>query len=277
MKRIFRTAIFALALGSMAASFQACTDEEGNSILDEVSADEVIETAGLKIKANSNGTIQFIGDVSSNAKIKTFELKDASGKVVYDFVASNDQVKDKLKDIAEDGKVTKEKIFSLKDITSDQIPVDLYTLEIKTKKAETKVTLGEVLDYKIGAKESNTGSYLSIVNNEAFNMATAKTKASEVIAESSADGKSVIGLKNASKAADPNIAAAAGKVALFQNGAAADMITEGGVIITASGCICKVNTIQNDASGDATVKAVTIKKTATANFDVDVNGYTFSK
>jgi len=271
--------MFALALGSMSASFVACTDEEGNSIVDERSADEVIETSGLKIKANANGTIQFIGDVSSNAKIKTFQLVDASGKAVYDFVESNEQVKEKLKDIAEDGKVTKENVFSLKDIKSAEIPVDLYTLVIKTKKANTNVELGETLEYKIGASKSTTGSYLSVVNNEAFNYETAKTKACEVVAVSSTDGLSVTGLKKGSKANDPSVAGAAGKVAFFEGGKDVDEITTpaGAVIITASGCICKINSLTADASGDAFIKAVTIKKTEKANFDVDVTGYKFSK
>ena len=273
MKKIFRTAAFLLAMGLMTSAFTSCEkeDNEGESV------DEVIDASNFKIKANADGTITFIGDVSSNAKIKTFELQDQSGTKVYDFLEKNEQVKEKLKNIAEDGKVTKEKVFSLTNITSDAIPVDLYKLVIKTKavKNPVDVALGEVLDYKIGASASNTGSYLSIVNNEAFDFETAKTKACEVIAESSEDGKTVTGLKRGTKAKNADVAGKAGKVALFQNNAAVEVITAGGVIITESGCICKVNTIDNTADGDATVKAVTIK---TANgLTVDVTGYSFSK
>jgi ABC-type transport system substrate-binding protein len=280
MKKIFRTVAFVLALGSLSAGFTACGDDETKDALEDlVSVDEVIDVANFKIKANADGTITFVGDVSSNAKIKTFVLQDQSGKTVYDFVASNDQVKEKLKDIAEDGTVTKEKVFSLKNITSSNIPVDLYTLVIKTKKANTEAALGEVLDYLIGASGSKTGSYLSIVNNDAFDQTAAETeKNAEVIAVSSSDGYTVEGLKRASEAKSDKVVARAGKVALFDaTGASATQINKGGVIITESGCICKINELTNTSTGDATVKAVTIKKNDKLGITVDVSGYTFSK
>lgn len=280
MKKIFRTVAFVLALGSLSAGFTACGDDETkDAIEDLVSVDEVIDVANLKIKANSDGTITFVGDVASNAKIKTFVLQDQSGKTVYDFVASNDQVKEKLKEIADDGTVTKEKVFSLKNITSSNIPVDLYTLVIKTKKQSTEAALGEVLDYLIGASGSKTGSYLSIVNNDAFDQTAAETeKNAEVIAVSSSDGYTVEGLKRASEAKSDKVVARAGKVALFDAaGASATQINKGGVIITESGCICKINDLTNTSTGDATVKAVTIKKNDKLGITVDVSGYTFSK
>lgn len=280
MKKIFRTVAFVLALGSLSAGFTSCGDDDTkNAIEDLVSVDEVIDVANLKIKANADGTITFVGDVESNAKIKTFQLIDQSGNVKYDFVASNDQVKEKLKDIAEDGTVTKEKVFSLKNITSDKIAVDLYTLVIKTKKANTEAALGEVLDYTIGASGSKTGSYLSIVNNDAFDQSAAETeKSAEVIAVSSKDGYTVEGLKRASEAKSDKVVARAGKVALFDaTGASATQINKGGVIITESGCICKINELTNTSTGDATVKAVTIKKNDKLGITVDVSGYNFSK
>ena len=266
-----------LALGAMTAGFSACGDDDTTTD-DGPAVDEVIETGNFKIKANADGTITFVGDVASNAKIKTFQLVDASGNVKYDFLEKNEQVKEKNKVIDENGKVTKEKVFNLTGIVSDNIPVDLYTLSIKTKKAKTEAALGEVLNYTIGAKKSETGSYLSIVNNTHMTMAEAKNAAAEVISESDEGGYNVIGLKHASKAADASIAAAAGKVALFQNGAETDMVKEGGVIITESGCICKINSFKNNSSsGDATVEAVTIKKNDKLGITVDVSGYTFSK
>ena len=280
MKKIFRMAAFMLALGSMTAGFTSCgeddgTEDGGNG--DGPAVDEVIETGNFKIKANADGTITFIGDVASNAKIKTFQLTDGAGNVVYDFLESNEQVKEKNKVIDENGKVTKEKVFNLTGINSDNIPVDLYTLTIKTRKAKAEATLGEVLSYTIGAKKSETGSYLSIVNNTHMTMSEAATKSAEVISESDEGGYKVIGLKHASKAAKAEIAAAAGKVALFQNGAETDMVKEGGVIITESGCICKINSFKNTSTGDATVEAVTIKKNDKLGITVDVSGYKFSK
>jgi hypothetical protein len=274
MKKVFKMAAFMLALGAMTAGFSACGDDDTTTD-DGPAVDEVIETGNFKIKANADGTITFVGDVASNAKIKTFQLVDASGNVKYDFLEKNEQVKEKNKVIDENGKVTKEKVFNLTGIVSDNIPVDLYTLSIKTKKAKTEAALGEVLNYTIGAKKSETGSYLSIVNNTHMTMAEAKNAAAEVISESDEGGYNVIGLKHASKAANAEIAAAAGKVALFQDGVATDMVKEGGVIITESGCICKIKSFKNTASGDATVEAVTIK--TVSGLTVDVSGYTFSK
>ena len=268
------------ALGAMTAGITACGDEEGTNngggTDDGPDVAEVIDATNFKIKANADGTITFVGDVAANSKIKTFQLTDASGNVVYDFLESNEQVKEKNKVYDENGKATKEKKFNLTGIESSKIAVDLYTLTIKTRKAKAEATLGVVLNYKIGASNSPTGSYLSIVDNEAFEQGDAETtKKAEVIAVSSADGNSVEGLKRASEARSNLVKANAGKVALFQDGVAASKITAGGVIITESGCICKVNSIDAEASGDATVKAVTIK--TVEGLTVDVSGYAFSK
>jgi hypothetical protein len=274
MKKVFKMAAFMLALGAMTAGFSACGDDDTTTD-DGPAVDEVIETGNFKIKANADGTITFIGDVSSNAKIKQFQLLDASGAVKYDFLEKNEQVKEKNKVIDENGKVTKEKVFNLTGIVSDNIPVDLYTLVIKTKSTKKPVNaqLGEVLNYTIGASKSDAGSYLSIVDNKQMTVDVAKTEAAEVIAVSSSDGYSVVGLKRASLANSPDVAAKAGKVALFQDGALVPTgtkekpgsIKEGGVIITASKCICKINSFEQvknasgEATGDVTVKAVTIK------------------
>ena len=110
-------------------------------------------------------------------------------------------------------------------------------------------------------------------------MDAAKSEAAEVIAESSSDGYSVTGLKKASTARNADIAAKAGKVALYQNGESVASIKEGGVIITASGAICKVVKFNNTASGDATVEGITMKGGLGAIKSVDVSAATanFSK
>ncbi|MBP5369061.1 MAG: hypothetical protein J6Z01_11470 [Bacteroidales bacterium] len=272
MKKLAKFSAFMVAAMFAATSFTSCGDDDPVDIL---GVDEVIDVANFKIKANSDGTITFFGDVSSNAKIKKFELQDASGNVVYDFTEENPQVKEKLKNIAEDGKVTKEKVFSMTNIDSKKIPVDFYTLVIKTKKASTEAKLGEEFKYTIGASGSSTGSYLSVLDNKQYTMDQAKTTKTEVIAVSSSDGKTVLGLKAASKANNADVAAKAGKVALFQNGVQANEVKEGGVIITESGCIVKINQFNNTSTGDATFDAILIK--STSGLTVDVAGYTFSK
>jgi len=270
MKKIFKMAAFMLALGAMTAGFSACGDENEDGNVTEPDVDEVIDATNFKIKANTNGTITFIGDVSANAKIKTFELQDASGKAVYNFLTENEQVKEKNKIYDENGKATKEKKFNLTGINSGDIPVDLYTLVIKTKntKKPVEAALGEVLDYTIGASKSDAGSYLSIINNKQMTMDIAKSESAEVIAESDDSGYNVVGLKPASQAKNADAAANAGKVALFQNNASVSSVKEGGVIITQSGCICKINSFSNTSTGDATVKAVTIKSVSGLTVEV---------
>ena len=273
MKKVFKTAAFLLAMGLMTSTFTSCGEDDGT---EEGTVEEQMKFNNLTAKANADGTITIGGSITTNTKLKEFCLYAEDGiTVVYDFLESNQAVKEKNKVLDENGKASKEKQFTL-DIVSAAVPVAIYKLAIKTKKnAAQSETVGEVLDYKIGASKSYIGSYLSIVNNEAFNFETAKTKACEVIAESSEDGKTVTGLKRGSKAHNADVAAKAGKVALFQNYAAAETITEGGVIITESGCICKVNSIDNTADGDATVKAVTIKNGG--SLKVDVSSIQFSK
>lgn len=273
MKKVFKTAAFLLAMGLMTSTFTSCGEDDGT---EEGTVEEQMKFNNLTAKANADGTITIGGSITTNTKLKEFCLYAEDGTtVVYNFLESNKAVKEKNEVLDENGKASKEKQFTL-NIESATVPVAIYKLAIKTKKnAAQAETVGEVLDYKIGASNSTTGSYLSIVNNEAFNFETAKTKACEVIAESSADGKTVTGLKRGSKANNAEVAGKAGKVALFQNNAAAETITAGGVIITESGCICKVNSIDNTADGDATVKAVTIKNGG--SLKVDVSGFTFSK
>ncbi len=288
MKKIFRMAAFMLALGSMTAGFTSCGDDtetnDGTGTQDDgTNVDEVIDATNFKIKANANGTITFIGDVSSNAKIKQFQLLDASGAVKYDFLESNEQVKEKNKVYDEDGKATKEKKFVLTNITSDNIPVDLYTLVIKTKNTKKPVNaqLGEVIEYTIGTGSSTTASYLSVINNKSYNMDAAKAAdvvgTIEVIAEGA---DNVEGVKRASEARSADINKNCGKVALFDKDGkevSAGAITAGGVIITQSGCICKIKEIgATDASShDAKFSGITIK--TVEGLTVDVTGYTFSK
>lgn len=284
MKKIFRMAAFMLALGSMTAGFTSCGEDDEDGNVADGSIDEVVDCSGLKIKANADGTITIEGKVEANAKIKEFCLYAEDGKTVkYDFLESSEQVKEKNKVYDEDGKATKEKLFKLENLNTT-VPVDLYVLSIKTKnvKKPVKEQLGEVLEYKIGARESKTGSYLSIVNNEAFALEDAKaTKSCEVASLSSEDGKSVTGLKKGSKLLHPDAAANSKKVAFFVDGKSVDEIAIAdaakAVIITESGCICKINSLEQNADGDATIKAVTIKKGVNNSVAVSVDGFTFSK
>ena len=273
MKKVFKTAAFLLAMGLMTSTFTSCGEDEGT---EEGTVEEQMKFNNLTAKANADGTITIGGSITTNTKLKEFCLYAEDGTtIVYDFLQDNGALKEKNKVLDENGKASKERQFTL-DIASATVPVAIYKLAIKTKKnAAQSETVGEVLDYKIGASKSYIGSYLSIVDNRCYGLEDAKANAVELIAVSSEDGLSVEGLRKATAAKSPDVAAKAGKVALFQNYAAAKTITAGGVIITESGCICKVNSIDNTADGDATVKAVTIKNDG--SLKVDVSRIQFSK
>lgn len=287
MKKLAKFSAFMVAAMFAATSFTSCGEEDDPNPDDGVSVDEVIDVANFKIKANANGTITFIGDVSSNAKIKTFELQDQNGKVKYDFLEANEVVKEKNKVIDENGKVTKEKVFNVTGINSGEIPVDLYTLVIKTKNTKKPVNakLGEVLEYTIGTGSSTTASYLSVKDNKSYNIEGAKAAVStiEVIAVGT---DNVEGIKRASEAKSTDINSKCGKVALFDasgnavakgTSTAPGKIGVGGTIITESGCICKIQEIGTTDAGshDAKFKGITIK--SVEGLTVDVSGFTFSK
>gem|GEM_PF-2132350 len=239
----------------------------GEAMEEPVNVPEVIDVTNLKIKGNQNGTISLVCDVVSNAKLKTFEIQDVNGNVVYNFLESNEQVKEK-NIVIDKERVTNEKAFDLSSIESTHIPVDLYKLVIATREEKTEFTLGEETDYQIGANKSTIGAYLSIVNNKSMVMAEAKETPAEVIARSSEDGYSVVGLIRASYARSADVASHAGRVALFQNGIDVTEVKEGGVIFTESGCIIKINSIVNSSVGEATIKTVTYK--SNSDFTVGV-------
>lgn len=257
------------ALGSMTAGFTSCGEEDENGSDVNNNIEEQINFDGLNVKAQTNGQVLIDGKVTANTKIKSLVLSsDEEGKnVIVDLLASGDQTK--AKEINEAGE--KQKTFTL-DIPTAAVDVQTMYLVGKTrgdKKASSQIT--ETLSYTIGASKSDAGSYLSIINKKQMTMDVAKTEAAEVIAESSADGYSVTGLKKASTAKSADIAAKAGKVALYQNGSSVASITEGGVIITESGAICKVVKFNNTASGDATVEGITMKGGLGAIKSVDVS------
>ncbi len=256
-------------------------DSTGNTQTEEVkitvpeSVEEVIDADNVKVQANGDGTIIVQCDVATNAKLKVFELQDSDGIVVYDFLGSNEQVKEKIKSIDGNARVTQKMVFNLTGITSPALPVDNYTLVIKTKTKKVEERLGEVIEYKIGAAKSEIGVYLSIVNNHTLTYAQARElyDAAEVIAVSSPDGYTVEGLKRATEAKNSDIAAYAGKVTLLQDGNVVSQVGEGGVIITKSGVICKIISIENDASGVASIKMATYK--SVGGLVVDVSSVAF--
>ena len=223
-------------------------------------AEEIIEAKNFSVKANANGTITIIGDVATNAKLKIFEIQDANGMTVYDFLRDNEQVAEANKKIDAGAWVSNILLSKLQNIESVALPVGIYAFVIKTRNSKKyEVQLGEVLDYKIGGSKSESGAYLSIANNRQMRMDDAMSCSVDVIAVSSEDGYTVMGLKPASYARNAQIAENASKVVMFQNEQVVDNVTEGGVFFIESGYVCKIVSIINCADGDATIKMIIFK------------------
>lgn len=273
MKKLAKFSAFMVAAMFAATSFTSCGDENET---EPTTIDEQIDFTGLNVVAQPDGKVLIDGKITANTKVKKLVLsRDAEGNdVIVDLLKSGDQ--EKVKALDEEG--NKNVSFSV-DIPTVAVEIENMYIYGKTKgekKAASQLT--ETLEYKIGAANSTTCSYLSVIEKQAYNLDGAKANASkiEVVANSSSDGNTVEGIKRASEAkifkAGGANAGQCGKVALYQNGASASVITDGGVIVTASGAICKVISIQKESgSTDATFKGITMKNGLVKNVTVDVS------
>ena len=267
--------------GSGEATFDGITIKAGLGDVKSVSTSIIgtlpapfeaqIDFENIKVLAQPNGQIIVDGNVTANTKIKSLVLStDDKGKqVVVDLLKAGELSKiAAINEVGDQGKT-----FTLSIPT---VAVDVQTLFLVGITKEDKIASSQITEsiyYNIGAAKSTTiGSYLSIITNRALLLSEAKTSAVEVIAQSSADGYSVISLKKASAANSADVQAKAGKVAFYLNGTSVESIKEEGVIITESGAICKVVKFTNSANGDATFEGITIKAGLGDVKTVDISG-----
>jgi hypothetical protein len=290
MKKIFRMAAFMLALGSMTAGFTSCgdDDEKEDEVLNEELA-SVVSFDSLKAYAQADGKIKIEGFITSDKKLKEFEVLDENDQVVATLGDKNTVTKDK--DVDENGK--KVKYFTM-TVTSDPIPVQILKFRIKAgvKSPKTSGTIGAKFSVTIGSANNTTiGSYLCLAeaaegkNEGVYMRAAAKADPSkiDVIAKSSDDKYDVIGIQRATKANDAEISATAGKTALFDGDGKKiedDSYVTTGTIITdgpSDACIATVKVSWPNAGdkSSATIEGVVIK-----NSDIlplDVTAFSFSK
>jgi hypothetical protein len=287
MKKVFKTAAFLLAMGLMTSTFTSCgEDDENNVKTDEELNDEiasVVNFDGLKAIALADGKIKIVGEITSDKKLKEFEVIDASENVLATLGDKNTTTKDK--EIDENGK--KVKRFTM-TVTSDPIDVQILKFRIKAgvKNPMTSGAIGEAMNVTIGSASSETGSYLSLADNHIYKYAEAKDNASKIDVIAKSSGKSgdkdrqVLGIQRASKAADAQVGTNAGKTALFDgdgNKIEDDSYVLKGTIITDGpddACIAKF-TVTPNASGTADMEGVIIKNSPT--LPLDVTAFTFSK
>jgi len=242
MKKLVKFSAFMLAAMFAATSFTSCGED------DETTPDDVAEQFkfnGLTAIANNDGTITIGGHIETNTKLKEFCLYKADGTTkAYDFLEENEQVKNKNKELDENGKTVKDKFFAL-DIASKTLPVEKYVLAIKTKKnGKADAKIGEDYSFKLGyGSKSKLGSYVSFKNLASYTMDQAEANAKDIEFVLSNDK-----LKVASQSNMGQKGTAFAKSAIFSN-----------TIITSTGCIA-VYTLTPDANGeDATISGVVLQ------------------
>ena len=270
MKKLAKFSAFMVAAMFAATSFTSCGTDD--VVDDLISLDEQIDFTGLNVVAQPDGKVLIDGQIKANTKIKKLVLsRDAGGDdVIVDLLKNGDQ--EKVKALDEQGNKNVSFTAYIPTVAVEIEEMYIYGKTKGEKKAASKLT--ETLEYKIGAANSTTSSYLSVIKNKAYNIDGAKANAAdvEVIANSSSDGNTVEGIKRASAAKSSEINSKCGKVALYQNGTSASVIKDGGVIVTESGAICKVISIQTESgSTDATFKGITMKNGLVKNVTVDVS------
>ena len=163
MKKRFMFATMMVAMCSTAL-FTSCGEVEEGSV------EEQFKFGELTAVANADGTIEIAGQIATNTKIKEFALYNADGSVAYDFLEQNEQVKEKNKTLDDNGKAVKDKSFVLDIKSTGKLPVAIYTLRIKTKKAGAfEEAIGAEYHFNIGTGANDKlGSQFSLYNQSAY-------------------------------------------------------------------------------------------------------------
>lgn len=266
------------------ASISSCGEEDIITPSNDSLLASKVNFDGLKAIAQSTGKIKIEGVITSDKKLKEFEVLDENDNVIATLGDKHTTFKEK----DENGK----KVFTM-TVTSDPIDVQILKFRIKAgvKKPMKSPTIGAKFSVTIGSsKNLEIGSYLCMSeaaeghNDGVYLSAAAKSNPSkiDVIAKSSDDGYDVIGIQRATKAKETGISSNAGKTALFDGSGKKiedDSYVTAGTIITdgpSDACIAKVTVTVN--SGDksaAKVEGVVIKNSDM--LPLDVSAFSFSK
>ena len=202
MKKFFGFASMLVAFCA-ASVFTSCGEDD-----DEENIDNVTFGAATAV-ANTDGTITFQGEVTSEGKLKSLELipvNEAGEEVGEAISLLGDEKSIKQKD--EEGK------FFITPLKEVNVPVALYRLKAKVKgNGKSSEILGRTYTFKIGNAHSSYGSYLSFINGECYTFDVAKDNTSAVDAVVDLD----FTLKTASKANSSVIAEGGAKAKISDN------------------------------------------------------------
>lgn len=293
MKKVFKTAAFLLAMGLMTSTFTSCGEDDENDeekiAQEDAELAELVNFDGLKAYAQATGKIKIEGVITSDKKLKEFEVIDANDNVVATLGEKDATTKEK--EVDENGKKVKRYTMT---VTSTEIPVQILKFRIKAgvKSPKTSAAIGETLKVTIGAgANAQIGSYLSLAENKVYKMAEAKAEPSKIdviAASASTDTKktNVAGIQRATQAAAEGISANAGKTALFDGDGKkiedGSYVTKGTIITDGPDDACiAVFTVTPKAAGAAgddgaaDIEGVIIKNSD--KLPLDVTAFTFSK
>ncbi|MDD6002481.1 MAG: hypothetical protein PUC50_09880 [Bacteroidales bacterium] len=283
MKKIVKFSAFMLAAMVAVASISSCGEEDIITPSNDSLLASKVNFDGLKAIAQSTGKIKIEGVITSDKKLKEFEVLDENDNVIATLGDKHTTFKEK----DENGK----KVFTM-TVTSDPIDVQILKFRIKAgvKKPMTSSTIGAKFSVTIGSSgNKEVGSYLCLSeaaegnNGGVYMQKAAQSNPSkiDVIAKSSEDSYDVLGIQRATKAKASGISTNAGKTALFDGNG--NKIEDGsyvtsGTIITdgpADACIAKVTVTPNSSNSTAEVKGIVIKNSDM--LPLDVSAFTFSK
>ncbi|MBR6310374.1 MAG: hypothetical protein IKR52_04150 [Paludibacteraceae bacterium] len=169
MKKFFGFASMLVAFCA-ASVFTSCGEDDDDEVIDNV------EFSAATAVANTDGTITFQGEVTSEGKLKSLELipvNEAGEEVGEAISLLGDEKSIKQKD--EEGK------FFITPLKEVKVPVALYRLKAKVKgNGKSSAILGRTYTFKIGNALSDFGSYLSFINGECYTLEVAKTKEASI-------------------------------------------------------------------------------------------------
>ncbi len=256
-----RKAMSLMMCALAATCLTSCEDDDDS---DEIA--EIFSLDSVTAVANSDGTIDITGSVTTNKKLKTFTLTSSAG-TVYDLLENSDAA-EKNKD--ED---TNEKSWTV-TLTGTTIPVDIYTLEVRTRMNTKKTsTIGASYSFTVGTGSNATvGSYVSLVNQSSYLMSAFYDSSTRTITNDSivsnievildSDASSI---KSASKAASSVIAAAAAEAAIYPSS---------NTVITSTGCIATyaITNVDTD-NGTAVLSGVVMNSEGIITIDTSDADY----
>ena len=264
MKKTFlKYAAAALCCSMMATSFTACTEDEED---DAAEIAEQFNLDYLTAKANNDGTITISGTVTTNKKLKKFVLTAEDG-TECDLLKDSESEKERT----EDGKTW------TATLASSNIPVGIYTLEVRTRMGTTKkTTVGKAYTFEAGTSKNDTlGSYLSFSTQAEFTIAEAPANLDviEAVLKDDKNGASSatptlddIYIETIQKAKSGTISAATNEAHVYPN-----------CIITSTDCIATYSLDQDDSDPTHITISGIVMTSSDSVLKIDVSGETWDK